>query len=127
MDREKILEFLRIQIKKLKEKHVEDLMKHGRVDELKQVAEELDFSTLNEFCDDRDLELQVDEIPIVECFYETIFYFMHSKLDDDKIFKYYTSIIVLAKEKGEELAVKIGEHMDRYDLKEAKIEEIITM
>lgn len=126
MERKEVIEFLDSQFKKLKEEeHVEDLMKHGRVNELKQLAEELDFSRLHEFCKKKDLNLQIDEIS-EEHFYEMIFYFIYCGYDDDKIFEDYNDIIALARKKEEEMAIEIADFMEMSDLMELPIEKLIN-
>lgn len=125
MDREKVLKFLESQLKKLKEEHVEDLMKHGRIDELEQVAEELDFSTLDEYCGKADLELEMDEIPLEGYEYEMCFYAMYSQWNDDEIFANYIDFIELLESKNEKMATEIANFMQSDDLMELSIEQLI--
>lgn len=127
MDRKKVVEFLRSQLKKLKEEeHVEDLMKHGRIDELKEVAEEMDYSMLDEFCIEDDLDLEMDEIPLEGYEYEMVFYAMYSELDDLEIFADDDDFIELLEAKNEKIASKIVELMFLNDLSEITIEELLA-
>ena len=127
MNREKVLEFLESQFEKLKEEeHVEDLMKRGRLDELNQLVEELDFSILDEFRNEKYLALGIDEIPVENYLYEIVFYVMHSDMQDCEFFLSYNDIIKLLRKKEEDLATEIAELMQWHNLKEYSIEELLN-
>lgn len=74
--------FLQEQLHKLKEQKVDDLMKQGRIEELEQIAEGLDFSVLKEFRGR--LELKIHEFE--EYAYEIAFYINKSRIWDSAFF-----------------------------------------
>jgi len=128
MERQEVLNFLEYQLKKLKnESHVAILMKENRVDELEQVATNLDFSILEEFHNNESefLELEMFEIP-EECYYELAFYISKSDINDDEIFLDYNDFIEILETIEEELAQKIANVMSNWNLCSCSIEELIS-
>lgn len=49
MKREEVLKFFEITVKKMKEEHVADLMRANRVEELEEIAKQIDFTILNAY------------------------------------------------------------------------------
>lgn len=126
MTREVVLKFLEAQLKKLKEEHVSDLMKANRVEELEEIVDELEFDTLEEFCDENEsLKLEICEIP-EDFHYELAFYISQSGCEDREIFEDYDDFRELLKETQEELAETIADTMERYDLRWCSIEELLA-
>lgn len=75
--------FLFPQLRKLKEQEVSDLMKEGRIEELEQIAGNLNFFGLKE--SSMHLKLQIHDIR--EYVYEIAFYISKSKMNDIKFFE----------------------------------------
>ncbi len=126
MERQEVLEFLGVQLKKLKEEHVADLMKANRVEELKEVANEMEFGPLNAFIEENGyLELEFFEIP-KGYHYELAFYISQSECVDNDIFEDFDDFIELLEETQEELAEKIATTMAGHSLCDCSIEELLS-
>lgn len=124
MTRNEVKSFLEGQLKMLKECHVEDLMKAGRTEELKEIVEELEFSPVEEFCDKKNLNLQVSEIP-EGYHYELVLYLSQSKVCDNEFFENYNDFAEVLMRTGEELAKQIATIMGDWDLSNCSIEELL--
>lgn len=126
MTREEVLEFLEAQLNKLKEEHVADLMKANRVEELEEIVDELEFDTLEEFCDENgSLNLEICEI-LEDFHYELAFYISQSGCEDHEIFEDEDDFRELLKETQEELAETIADTMESYNLRWCSIEELLS-
>lgn len=100
MTRKEIKRFLEGQLKFLKEQQVEELMKEGRIQELRNIVKPLDYSPVQEFCSNERIALQASEIP-EEYLYEIVLYVNDSKIEDDEWFANYSNVIEMLNEKGE--------------------------
>lgn len=126
MTREKVIKFLEAQLKKLKEEHVADLMKANRVEELEEIADELEFEPLVEFLEENIiLDLENHEI-LEDCHYELAFYISQSGYDDTCIFDDYEDFVDLLEKTQEELAETIATIMVTTDLCACSIEELLS-
>lgn len=122
--------FLFEQLEKLhKEEHVDDLMKAVRLDELDDIAKDLDFSVFCDFFDEHEgFFLELEEIPD-ECQHETIFYFASQKGTewlDEQIFDNYDEIIAFFRKRREKCAQNIADMMENYNLFGLTIKELLT-
>lgn len=124
MTRKEIKKFLEGQLKYLKEQHVEDLMKAGRIQELKNIVKVLDYSLVYDFCANQKLAIQASEIP-KEYLYEVVLYVSNSKMEDNEWFEDYSDFIEMLMEKGEVLAKQIAASMGIDDLCNYTIEDLL--
>lgn len=122
-----VMSFLEEQLKRLHEvEHVDDLMKAGRIDELKDIAtKELDFSKLDEFYKDNDgLELVNGEIP-EEYYYEVTFFFNQYVKEDCRVFYCFSDFGELLKQTEEPLAEHIAQIMEEENLCDVSLESLL--
>ncbi len=124
MTREEVLEFLIGQVRILKEKHVADLMKENRIDELWEITVNLEFEPLRKFCLKERLSLRISEIP-KGYYYELVLYISQSELFDYEIFAKYREFIDLLKETQEDLAIQIADMMTKHNLCSYTIRELV--
>lgn len=127
--RKEAKKFLFEQLEKLhKEEHVDDLMKAGRLDELAEIAKDLDFSVFNDFFDGHEeFFLKLEEIP-EGYHYETIFYFTCQEEDweDEVIFDNYYEVIEFFRDCKEKCAENIADLMENYNLCGLTLKELLT-
>lgn len=125
MTRTEALKFLVAQVTALKEKHVSDLMKKNRIDELWEIAQKVKISPLLKFCrGDRHLDLRMSEIPN-GCHYELAFYISQSTVLDHEVFANYKEFIELLKSTNEDLADRIANIMVKHNLSDCTIPELL--
>lgn len=124
MTREEILKFLLGQLKELKEKNIVNLMKAKRIDELWEISEKIEFSPLQKFCQKKHLWLDISEIP-EEYIYELVFYISQSGTYDYDIFRYRKDWTNLLRETKENLAVQIADSIEKYNLYNCTIRELV--
>jgi len=127
--RKETKKFLCKQLEKLhKEEHVDDLMKAGRLDELADIASDLDFSIFCDFFEyHEEFFLELEEIPN-ECHYEVIFYFLCQDEDweDIEIFDDWEEIIDFFRNCEEKTAQNIAWLMERHNLCALTLKEILN-
>lgn len=124
MTRREVKEFLEKQLEILKDYHVEDLMKAGRVQELEDIMKELNFSPMQEFCDEQSLDLWDSEIP-EGYHYELVLYVSQSGISDDEFFENYGDFMDMLMRTGEDLAEQIEDIMKGFNLCDCTIEELL--
>ena len=124
MSREDALNFLKLQLVTLKQLEVAELMKHQRVEELKEIDKKLDFSILKQFCNKNTLELQIYEIPN-NCEYELAFYARGLGIKDSIIFVNWQEFSVELEMLHEPLGDNVVNLMECYNLCECTIEQLV--
>lgn len=115
------------QLEKLhKEEHVDDLMKAGRVDELKNIAKDLDFFVFCEFfIDHEEFFLDLEEIP-KGCHYELAFWANQAQAwENNEIFDNVEEYRGFLYSLGEKLSCNIADSMEDYELNELTLEELL--
>ena len=115
--------FLNEQLRKLKEQKVSDLMKEGRIEELEQIAEGLDFSVLKEFRGHLGLKIHEFE----EYAYEIAFYVNKSRIWDSAFFNedVLKDYIAVLKSKEEPLGNIVAKNITNWYLCDLTIKELL--
>ncbi len=129
MTRENVQEFLKGQLIKLQDVHVDDLMKASRHEELEEILEdvELDFSPIKEFWDQEGEAIYQlkGEIPKEFC-YELALYMQQSGLQDVVFFSNYWNYQDLLMELEEKVAENIADVMDKGHICEFTVKELVA-
>ncbi len=109
-----------------KEEHVDDLMKAGRLDELVDIAKDLDiFIFCNFFVEHKEFFLDLEEIPN-GCHYELAFWINQSKAwNNERIFDDEDEYIDFLYSLEERLAQNIAEIMESRNLSDLTLEELL--
>jgi len=130
MDRITVMEFLEEEINKMKEKHVEDLMRANRVEELEEVGNKIDFTILEEYLKEKQiLGINSQEVP-QDSWLEFIFIIHQSGFDYEKstycIWGDLEEILEHLKECSGKLERKIADLMHRKFLADYSLEELLA-
>ncbi len=87
MTRKRVKKKILNQLKYLRKRRIEDLMKEKRIPELEDIGKKLDFSDVEAFVNRRrKVKLNLHDIGSLY-WYETIFYINRSGIEDEKILK----------------------------------------
>ena len=127
MTREEVKQFLEEQLNKLPS-HVIDLMRNRQYEELEKLLEDIEwnFFPIQEFSElnNESIYQSKTEIPKEFC-YKLALYMQQSPLSDDIFFDDYRDYQTLLIELEEELADKIADVMNKDDLCECTVEELL--
>lgn len=130
MTRKKAMMSLESQLKKLQKEHVADLMKTRRYEELEAILEdiELDFSSIEEFWNEKSEAIyqSEEEIPKEFC-YELVCYMQQSNLEDEVFIKEEKDFHSVLKETDEEVRKQISEVMSTNHLCYCTMKELIEV
>lgn len=127
--REEAQEFLKGQLVRLKEVHVEDLMRARRHEELEAILEdiELDISPLETFWDEEDEAIYQSEQEIPKEFlYELVCYMSCSEYDDDYYCEAYGYLQNVLRATKEEVLLHVADIMDERDLCMCNFKQLVA-
>lgn len=125
-ERNRIIDFFYKQLEILKSEHVEDLMKARRNKELERILKkEVIFSPVQKFIKKNEsLGLSCEEIRTDLC-YEMALYICASRKSDDEFFEEYEEFQKMLFDKKEEMAARIGKIIDKVNLCDVTIQELL--
>lgn len=126
MTREQAVEFLEKELKKMKEQNVAEKMRNHRIEELKEVAKTVEFLPLLNFVrKPQGIDLEIYEFP-KSCHCELAFYVWISGINDYFFFEEPEEFEDLYRHIPEKLAQNIAQVMEKENLCECSLEELVN-